>query len=237
MMELLVVLAAVSKLHRIILMQIHNLLDLLIIHAWSSRCFKEALALQLINVLSNLLHHLEFISTSFFTMCHGAQELQCIYIELTALLDFEENHCIQSPEMPAPVNCFLMGAFTHDLAICDWLYQTGILVCLICPYSTLHSIWIKSMKPLTQPMGFFPTEPSSRLTYSMIYQGQGDTLDRYLALAWSTLDYLQYPNPFGKIHANPLVNPPSLAAGPSKYEIRSQWYTPCKLYFSWFPSS
>jgi hypothetical protein len=206
-------LGGVGKLNPIILIELRLLLDVLTTRAQSSKCFRVPLVQQLTKCLGDLLHRLEFISTSFYTMHRGVRELQCVYIELTALLDFEEDYCFWSSS--TVVNDHLMGAFTHDLTICDRLYQAGIPVWLIYPYSALHSIHIKSLKPLTQSIGFFPSEPSSHPTYPSIYRGPGDTIKKYFALAQGILDYLKYPNPFGEIHAKPSVYPLP-AAGPSK---------------------
>ena len=173
-------LGGVGKLNPVILIELRLLSDALTTQAQSSKCFRFPLVQQLTKCLGNLLHHLEFISTSFFTMCRGARELQRVYIEL------------------------------------------------IHPYSALHSIHIKSLKPLTQSIGFFPSEPSSRPTYPSIYRGPGDTIKKYFALVQGILDYLKYPNPFGEIRAKPSIYPLP-AAGPAKREIRNQCYTPCKL--------
>jgi len=127
----------------------------------------------------------------------------------------------------------IMGAFTHDLAVCDQLYQAGIPAWLIRPYSTLHSIHVRALKPLTKAINMLPLEPSSHPKYPSIYCRQGDVLDKYIMLDSDILCYLKYPNPFGSMHAQPLIAPLPPAMH-SKCETRSQRYMPCKLYFNWW---
>lgn len=221
------VLGGVGKLSRGTFIELQSLSLALIKRARSSKFSEQELVSQLTDILGNLLHRLEFISTSFFTMRRGVRELQRVYLELTALLNFEEHYHFQSMSSDK-VNDKLMGAFTYDLAVCDRLYRAGIPVWLIRPYYELHSIRIKSLKQLTKATGFFPLQPSSRPVYPSIYRGPGDALAKYMALGRSMLDYLKYPNPFAFVRSQPLATPLSVAA-PSKREIRSQRYTPCKL--------
>jgi hypothetical protein len=217
----------IGKLSRRTFIELQSLSLALIKRARSSKFSEQELVSQLTDILGNLLHRLEFISTSFFTMRCGVYELQRVYLELTALLNFKEHYHFQSMSSDK-VNDKLMGAFTYDLAVCDRLYRAGIPVWLIRPYHELHSIHIKSLKQLTKVTGFFPLQPLSRPVYPSIYRGPGDALAKYMALGRSMLDYLKYPNPFAFVCSQPLATPLSVAA-PSKREIRSQRYTPCKL--------
>jgi hypothetical protein len=221
------VLSGVGKLRHRTFLELQFLSLALINRARSSKFSKQELVSQLTDILENLLHRLEFILTSFFTMCRGIRELQRVYLELTALLDFEEHYHSQSRSSDK-VNDKLMGAFTHDPTVCDELYRAGIPVWLIRPYHELHSIRIKSLKPLIKPMDFFPLKASSRPVYPSIYRGPGDVLEKYVALGRSMLDYLKYPNPFAFVRSLPLATPLPVAA-PSKREIRNQRYTPCKF--------
>lgn len=219
----------VGKLNRGTFLELQFLSLALIERADSSEFREQALVSQLTKILGNLLHRLEYISTSFYTMRLGVRQLQRVYLELTALLNFEGHFRSQSMSSNKVNN--IMGAFTYDLAVCDQLYQAGVPVWLIRPYSALHSIRIRALARLTKVVDMLPLEPSSRPKYSSIYRGPGDVLEKYIALASDILGYLKYPNPFGSMRARPLVAPPPPAA-PSRREIRSQRYTPCKLYFN-----
>ena len=157
-------------------------------------------------------------------MCLGVCSLQRVYLELTACLNFEEHYCSHSISSNN-VNNNIMGVFTHDLTVCDQFYRAGVPVWLIWPYSALHSIHIKALKPLTKAVDILPLEPSSRPAYPSIYRGPGDVLEKYVVLVHSILRYLKYPNPFSFVCAQPLATPPP----PSKREVHSQCYTPCKL--------
>ena len=80
----------VGKLHKGTFLKLQLLSLALIKWAESSKFREQTLISQLTQVLGNLLHHLEYISTSFYTMCLGICQLQRVYLELTALLNFEE---------------------------------------------------------------------------------------------------------------------------------------------------
>jgi len=86
---------------------------------------------------------------------------------ITALLNFEDCYCSQSMSSKKVDN--IMGAFTHDFTVCDQLYQAGIPVWLIRPYSALHSICVRALKPLTKAINMLPLEPSSCPKYPSIY--------------------------------------------------------------------
>ena len=219
------VLSGVGKLKHRIFIELQVLSSRLIERARSPQFKEHVLVSQLTDILCNLLHRLEFIATSFITMRLGIRELQRVYLELTALLNFEEQYR-SHPTSSNKVNNNLMGVFTHDLAVCDQFYRAGVPVWFIRPYSALHSIRIKALKPLTYAVNILPLEPSSRPTYPSIYCGPGDVLEKYIALAHSILEYLTYPNPFSSVRAETPAMPPP----PSKREVRSQRYTPCKLF-------
>jgi hypothetical protein len=177
----------------------------------------------LITVLRILLHRLEFISTSFYTMRLGVREFQRVFLELRAFLDFEEHYRYKT--MSSETALQLMGTFTSDPFICEGLFQAGVPVWLVRPYSDLRSIRIRALAPLKRAVNILPLEPSTHPKYPSIYRGRGDTLEKYSVLSAQTLSYLKYPNPFGSVRAKRLVTPPPVL---SKREIRSQRYTPCK---------
>jgi hypothetical protein len=177
-----------------------------------------ALVSQLTNVLGQLLDCLKFIFTSFFTVRLGVCQLQRVYLELTSLLDYEEHYRFgRSSKWIANLN--MMGAFTTELAICEHLFQVGIPVWLVRPSSTLHSIHIKALALLTKANEHLPLNPSLCPSYSSIYCRWGDVIDKYFVIAKDVLGYLRYPNPFGDMHAQPLVTPPPPTSGPSRREV------------------
>ena len=155
----------------------------------------------------------------------GVHQLQRVYLELTGLLDYEEHYrSTRSSKRTANI----MGAFTMELAICEHLFQAGIPVWLVRPSSTLHSIHIRALAPLTKVNEHLSLNPSLHPSYSSIYHRQGDVIDKYSAIAKDISRYLRYPNPFGDIQAQPLAAPPPPMTGPSRQDIQSQHFTPCK---------
>jgi hypothetical protein len=185
---------------------------------------------QVIPILENFLHRLEFIATNFRTMQLGVRETQRMYLELLAVLDYEE---IYRPLMDGlstnalsypPATAKVMGAFTMDLTICDRLFRAGIPVWLMRPFDELHSIRVRALAPLQVAGNLIPLDATTRPTHPTIYCGGGDNIAKYHALARHVLSYLRYPNPFGSIRAKQLITPPPPQ---SKREERRQQYTPC----------
>jgi len=85
------VLSGVGKLKHQIFIKL-QVLSLQLIECAHSPQFKEqVLVSQLSDILGNLLHCLEFITTSFITMRLGVCSLERVYLELTACLNFEEH--------------------------------------------------------------------------------------------------------------------------------------------------
>jgi hypothetical protein len=128
----------VGKLERLRFRNLQSLSLALIGQVHASKFREEILVSQLTNVLSHLLHRLEFISTGFFTMCLSVRKMQRIYLELTSLLNYMEHYHLRSTSLGTIDNT--IGAFTHDPLICDRFYKAGIPVWFIRPYSALSSI-------------------------------------------------------------------------------------------------
>jgi hypothetical protein len=225
------VFSGVGKLRRSLFHDLQLLSLLLIGRVHTSKFKEEILVLQLTNVLRHLLHCLEFISTGFFTMCLGVRKMQRIYLELTGLLNYMEHYHLRSTSLGTINN--IIGAFTHDPLVCKCFYKAGIPIWFIRPYSALTSIRIRALAPVTKPVGVSPLEPLSRPVYPTIYCGQGDVLEKYIALGRNVLGYLKYLNPFGFLHVKPLTAPLPVTV-PSQHEIRAQRYTPCKFHPSWW---
>jgi hypothetical protein len=111
----------------------HNLqlLSLLLIGWVHTSKFKEEILVSwLTNVLRHLLHHLEFISTGFFTMCLGVHKMQRIDLEFTGLLNYMEHYCLWSMSLGTIDS--IIGAFTHDSLIC-W-HSCLVHKALLCPH-------------------------------------------------------------------------------------------------------
>jgi hypothetical protein len=121
--------------------------------------------------------------------------MQRIYLELTRLLNYMEHYHLWSTSLGTIDN--IIGAFTHYPLICEHFYKASIPVWFIRPYSALTSICIRALAPVTKPVGVLPLEPSSHPVYPTIYCGQGDILEKYIALGRNVLGYLKYPNLFG----------------------------------------
>jgi hypothetical protein len=227
------VFSSVGKLQHLLFRDLQLLSLLLIEWVHASKFKEEILVSQLTNVLRHLLHRLEFISTGFYTMCLGVREMQRIYLELTGLLNYMEHYRLRSTLLGTINN--IIGAFTHDPLVCKHFYKASIPVWFIRPYSALTSIRIRALVPVTKPVGVLPLEPSSHPIYPTIYRGQGDVLEKYIALGRNILGYLKYPNPFGFLRAKPLAAPLPMAV-PSQREIRAQCYTLCKFHPSQWPT-
>lgn len=218
------VLSGIGKLNRSIFVTLCFFSQCLIEQVQHSKFQDQRLAMQLAEVLSTLLHYLECISMSFFTMHLGVRELQRAYLELMVLLNFEEHHCGRS-DLSNIVSHNIMGAFTYDLAVCDLLYWAGVPVWLIRPHHELHSICIKSLQLLMKATNLIPLDPSTCPSYPSIYWGPGDVVDKYNTI-WSNI--LKYPNPFGSEHAKPLQRPLPIAV-PFQPESQAQCFTSCKF--------
>jgi hypothetical protein len=201
-----------------------------------SRFSKELLVSQLIVTLENLLHHLEFISTNFHQMQLTVHEIQRIFVELTALLNYYDYfHSVLSlnePSMPTqmypPTTARVMGVFTTDLTVCDAFFQTGIPVWLVRPFSVLSSMHVKALAHVQTPGDLTPLSPATHPSHPTIYCGSGDHINKYQAIARHVQHYLQYPNPFQSIHAETSIIPPPHEES-SKHEACRQLYSPCRF--------
>jgi hypothetical protein len=231
------VLEGVGKLERGFFVQLQQLSLALLARAKNPRYSKYLFILQAIPIIENFLHRLEFIATNFRKMQLGVREIQRMYLELRAVLDYDEiyrplldgteSQTLSYPRIVANV----MGAFTLDLTNCDRLFRAGIPVWLVRPYYELHSIRVKKLVPLQVADGIIPLHAALRPTHPTIYCGGGDDIAKYYAIARHTTGHLCYPNAFGSIRAKKLVAPPAQ----TKKEERRQRYTPCE--FSHFGSS
>jgi hypothetical protein len=192
---------------------------------------------ELVTTLKLLLHHLEFISTTFRTMQIIVRGTQRICLELRALLDFEE---IFRPRMAqgmpvTSVNPNIIGAFTNDLGTCDALFRAGIPVWLVRPYSALHSIRVRALGPLLVANGMIPLDPPSGPPHPLhrtIYVGAGNKLEKYVAIAQYVCQLLQFPDPFRSVRAKPLAAPPPLARPSCDTGSSSRCFTPCNAFFA-----
>ena len=204
--------------------------------AVNSKFSKELLVSQLIVTLENLLHRLEFISTSFRNMQLTVRETQRVFLELLALLDyydyFRSTLLLNEPPMPMqtypPITAKVMGVFTMDLTVCDRFFQAGIPVWLVRPFSVLSSIRVKALAPVQTPGDSTPLGPATRPSHPTIYCGNGDHINKYRAIACHVQHYLQYPNPFRSIHTKASVVPPPREEI-LKREVRRQLYSPCRF--------
>lgn len=135
------ILEGVGKLERGFFCELHRLSLDLLARAKNTRYEKHGVISELILVLESHLHRLEFIATNFRKMQLGVRETQRLYLELRAVLDFEEVYyplikgansaTFQSPRVTGNV----VGAFTNDLAFCDGFFRAGIPVWLIRPFA------------------------------------------------------------------------------------------------------
>jgi hypothetical protein len=87
------ILTGIGKLHPWRFFKMQKQCIALCERAVQSKFSKELLVSQLIVVLENLLHHLEFISMNFCHMQLTVRETQRIFVELTALLDYYDHFC------------------------------------------------------------------------------------------------------------------------------------------------
>lgn len=124
---------------------------------------------QLGPMLANLLYHLQAISMSFQTMKLIVPELQQVFLELPAFLDFEEFY--GRGQSKIVIAHHLMGTFTTSQLVCQGMLDAGVPVWLIRPYDTLHSIRIQPMVSMKQSRSFFPIDASIRPSYPTIFEG------------------------------------------------------------------
>jgi hypothetical protein len=219
------VLYGVRKLERAWFLQLQALSLDLLQRADKPLFQNKSIPCELSKVLSNLVYRLETLSGSFFTIQCGVRNLQRTFLELKGFLDFEEHYRLQTSTPPTAVD--LMGAFTSDPMVCHNLFRAGVPVWFIRPYSSLHSIRVRKLVPVTHADGLLPLAPCSRPNCPTIYRGPGDRVDKYIALQARVLEFLKFPNPFGSSRTRPIVAPPPLVE-PSKRQDRSKRYSPCK---------
>jgi hypothetical protein len=215
----------VGKLAPALLSQLKELTLQIFIRAKKPMFQGMALASELTNVLKALMHRLEFVSSSFFTMRRHMREHQRVYLELEAFLNF--NDMYRHEKGTPNVAIHLMGAFTTDPLICQALFEAGVPVWLIRPFSALPSIRIRTMVVLRLARDFVCLNPCTHPTYPSIYRGRSDAVTKYRAINAQILECLKYPNPFGTSRAITSVAAPPLAEL-SKRQVRSKKYSPCK---------
>ena len=145
-------------------------------------------------VLANLLYRLQAISMSFHTMKLIVRELQQVFLELLAFLDFKEIY--RHGRRETVVVHHLMGAFTTSQLVCQGMLDAGLPVWLIRPYDTLHSICIQDMVSMKQPRDFFPVDASIRPSYPTIFEGKEDDISKYFAISKQVVNLWAFPNPF-----------------------------------------
>ena len=160
------ILGGVGRIHHSYISQLKSLSFQLIVRAQSEKFKNTMLAIQMSMRLKHLLHHLEFISTSFFNAQLSVQELQRMYLELMGFLNYEDFFHQETGSLARTAN--IMGAFTTSLAVCEQMYHVGVPVWLIHPHSTLHSIRILQLMPVTYAETEMPLEASVLPKYAPI---------------------------------------------------------------------
>ena len=219
----------VGKLHHGFLRSMMRLWDVLLDRTMLPKFSGIPLVSELVAVFKLLLHHLEYISTTFrkmqITVCEG----QRVFLELQALLDFEEFY---RPRMALPyisTAANVMGASTSDLSVCDALFRAGIPVWLVRPYTALHSIRIRALAPLLTTDGIIPVDlPSGPARLRTIYAGPANKLEKYMAIARYVRELLQFPDPFGSVRASPLREPPPpVQSSGNEVPSSSRRFVPC----------
>jgi hypothetical protein len=186
---------------------------------------------ELAAVLKLLLHHLGHISTTFRKMQITVRETQRIFLELQALLDFEDIYRPRMTLPPVSIPAKVVGAYTTDLKVCDALFRAGIPIWLLRPYTALHSIRVRALAPLLAAHGVIPLDPPSGPAHRTIYVGPANKLEKYMASARYVRELLQFPDPFGCARATPLIEPPP-SGWPSSNETASssRRFTPCNTF-------
>jgi hypothetical protein len=114
------------------------------------------------------------------------REAQRVFLELEALLDFED---IYRPRMALPSASFhassnLIGGFTMDVNVCDNLFRAGNPVWLVRPYITLHSVRVRALAPLQTADRIVSLDPPSGLPQCTLYSGPANKLEKYAAIVW-----------------------------------------------------
>jgi hypothetical protein len=189
--------------------------------------------------LENLLHRLEFIPTNLRTMQLSVREAQRVFLEITAYLNYFENYKVNMDGLSLSSHCGrhqIIGAFTHDLHVCDRLFRAGIPVWLVRPCRVLQSIRIRKVVPLRVAEGLLPLGLPPLPTHPSIYRGPGGSPAKFLAIAQHARNFLKLPNPFVSTRAVLRADAPP-PAELSKRELRRQRYTPCELFLCMFSRS
>jgi len=174
----------------------------------------------------------------------SVREAQRAFLEITAYLDHLEisKGNLDGSHLSSHGRRYqIMGAFTHDLDVCDRLFRAGIPVWLVRPCRDLPSMHIRTVVPLWAAESILPLDLPPLPPHPSIYRGPGGSPKKFLAIAQHARNFLKLPNPFVSTRAVLRADAPPLAE-PSKRELRRQHHTPCEfscmstclLVFIWF---
>ncbi|RDB30337.1 hypothetical protein Hypma_007053 [Hypsizygus marmoreus] len=191
--------------------------------------YKEyAIAQEYAALIPRFLDRLTFLLAPFRTTQLLVREIQRMYLELQACLNWQD---IYQPRMNARVTvdskvARVIGTFTMNLGICEDLYRSGIPIFLIRPSDQINTMRIRSVVTPVHPEGFIPVEEAIRPTYRSIYRGPATDEKKYLAIRRFARRLQVYANPFNEHRVEPRAEPLPTSSALTDRKARTERYSP-----------
>jgi hypothetical protein len=177
---------------------VNSLLDHVKLYQGDTPSSKQPPILQpLVKMLEHGLARLESVYTNFRQMVFGLRDVQRMWLEVTALLDYMQ---IYKPRMDgyAPSASGVadtVGVFTHDLRVAQDLVTAGLPYWLIRPASdfTNQNI-LKIVKP--QRAEGIVSLTRHQFSYPVLFTGSASSLEKYHQIHQYARNFLRAPDPF-----------------------------------------
>lgn len=199
---------------------INSLLDHVKLYQGDNPSSKQPPILRLlVKMLEHGLVWLKSVYTMFQQMEFSVQDVQHMWLELTALLDYMQ---VYKPRMDgyAPSASGVantVGVFTHNLRVIQDFVTAGLPCWLICPASdfTNQNI-LKIIKP--QCVEGIVSLTRHQFLYPVLFTGLASSLERYHQIHQYARNFLCAPDPFNALIISQSVNTssnPSQVSSPS----------------------
>jgi hypothetical protein len=161
-----------------------------------------------VKLLEHGLARLESVNTNYRQMEFSVRDVQRIWLELTALLDYME---IYKPRMDgrAPSASEVgntIGVFTHDLRVAQDLFTAGLPYWVIRPASTFTNQIIHKVVALDPP-GRVLSFSAHSFKYPVLFSGPASSLQKYHVIYQYAKNFLRAPDPFNTSSEPESVDP------------------------------
>jgi hypothetical protein len=150
-----------------------------------------------VKLLEHGLARLESVNTNFRQMEFSVRDVQRIWLELTALLDYME---IYKPRMDGRVSSAsevssTIGVFTHDLRVAQDFFTAGLPCWLIRPASDFTNQIIHNVVAPESAERTLSFSPHS-FPYPVLFTGTASSLQKYHLIHQYAKNFLRAPDPF-----------------------------------------